>query len=194
MDKLPLKILLRLAACLAFTWFVWRVLELELFAVIFCAPAFAMALARPLAELLDQSGRLARRVTWGEVDGRHFAHRGYMIDVLEDEDFRRWLHVGDVRRLLTGLPADAVLQRLHPDGFRPGSRSNPGARILAESLHEFLQRATDADTLKFRLWLQRQVVEPAQRRRERAPGRTRGKAGDARDTQPPDAPLEKPRA
>lgn len=192
MDKLLPRILLRLAACLAATWFVWSVLGLGLFAVLFCAPLLGVAMARPLAELLDDSGRLVRHAAWKEVNGRHFAHRGHPIDVVEDERLRCWLRVSDVRRVLRGLPADAVLQRLHPQGFECGSRRAP-SRILAEALLEFLQRAHDTDALKFRLWLQGQVVEPARRRQARSPALAGPgpAAGPAPDTETP-APAGTP--
>jgi len=191
MNKLTLQILLRLAGCLAATWFVWSVLGLGLFAVIFCAPLLAILMARPLAELLDDSGRWVRHATWNEVDGRHFAHRGYALDVVEDERLRSWLRVSDVRRILRGLPADAVLQRLFPQGFQAGSRAAP-SRILAESLLEFLQRAHDRNALKFRAWLRGQVVEPGRRRQQRSPALAGTRPGAVSAAATPGPPQDGP--
>jgi len=162
MRQLLLTIALRLLACAAVIYLQWRLLGL--IGLVVGAPLVGVALARPILELLDMARHKTTELVYRDVSGRHFVHRGQMLDISEDEAQCRWLRLGDVRKLLPGLPADQTLQQLRPDGVRLASAGQP-ARIRAEALLELLARAQDPDTLKFRHWLEREVVFPAARRR-----------------------------
>lgn len=77
------------------------------------------------------------------------------------------LRLADVRKLIPGLPADAVLAKLHADGVMPAAPRTE-SRIKAEALQDDLKKATDPGTLAVKRWLQREVLWPAEKGRERA--------------------------
>lgn len=136
------------------------------FGLVFSAPLFGVLLAKPIYELVGTLRDTAKGLAYAPVAGRHFEHRGIALDIVEDDRHHRWIRLQDVRKLIVALPRDAVLQRQFPDGLRTdGGR---GARIRADALLVYLARSTDADAVRLRNWLDREVVRPAARRRERA--------------------------
>lgn len=161
---LPVVVVLRLLACCAATWLVWRWIGVA--SLVVCAPLFGVALARPVLELAENTTLLARRLGYRRINGRYFQHHGSSLDIEEDEQGYRWLSTSDVRKVVTGLPNDAVLARLYPGDVQQGPSADV-PRMKAEALNTCLDRATGADTLKFRLWLQREVILPAHLRRQR---------------------------
>ncbi len=158
------QVLLRGAVCAAFAFGLWRVFGA--FGLVFAAPLFGVLLARPLVELASDLGRATRGLALDSVEGRHYAFKGLHIEVVEDADGRRWLRAADVRKAVPGLPADASLLHLYPGGARRHGRRG-GVGVEADVLLQSLARASEPQTLKFRHWLEREVVLPAQRRRAR---------------------------
>jgi hypothetical protein len=53
-----------------------------------------------------------------------------------------------------------VLQRQFPEGVRAADGRTAG-RISAEALQVYLSKSTGPDALRFRNWLEREVVRPA---------------------------------
>ena len=171
-----LSIAIRLAACSGIAWLAWRWFGAS--GLVYTAPLFGVALAKPIVDALSAWLRLARRLAVGDIEGRHYAHRGKPIDIVEDADHVRWLRTDDVRRVVEGLPGDAVLARLYPHGVRqePPRRAalaGPTARISAEALADCLAKSTGTTSRRFARWLERDVAYAARRLRERAPGAPR---------------------
>ena len=165
---LLLTIAIRLAGCSGVAWLAWRWRGAS--GLVFCAPLFGLALAKPILDAVSAWLRLTRRLAYGDLDGRYYAHRGTPIDIVEDAEHVRWLRTADVRRIIVGLPGDPVLARLYPDGVRPQA---PSARISAEALADYLRKSTGPQSLRFARWLERDVAYAARRLRERAPDASR---------------------
>ncbi|WIT12342.1 hypothetical protein PFX98_01680 [Paucibacter sediminis] len=165
MRQLLLTIALRLLACAAVIYLQWR--WLGPVGLVVGAPLLGVALARPILDLLGMARHKTTEVVYRDVSGRHFVHRGQMLDIADDAAQFRWLRISDVRKLIHGLPADQTLQQLRPDGVHLGEKNSQPARIQAEALLELLAKAQDPDTLKFKHWLAQEVVFPAAQRRER---------------------------
>lgn len=107
-----------------------------------------------------------RERAYAGISGRYYAFRGKPIDVYEEATGARWLMVGDVRTALPGLPRDALLVRLHPQRVRRCGDPRR-LRIEASALEELLQKAQDADSIRFLRWLQRTVIVPARNKARR---------------------------
>lgn len=154
---------LRLALCTGATWLAWR--RLGPVGVVVCTPLFGMALARPIVEGLGALPRLGRGWLWRDVEGRHAAFRGVALDVVDDADGHPWIGLAALRHLLPGLPRDDSLRHGWPDDVQ---RLPPGKawRIRAERLAELLAPAQAPDTVRLRVWLERELIHPARRRRE----------------------------
>ncbi len=159
------QIVLRSALASAFAYGLWRAFGAS--GLVFAAPLFGVLLARPLIDLAGDLGRATRGLALDDIEGRHYAFKGLHIDVAEDADGRRWLRAADVRKAVPGLPADASLLHLFPAGTRRAGRRR-AVGVEAETLRQALDRSSEPQTLKFRLWLEREVILPARRQRERS--------------------------
>jgi hypothetical protein len=162
MDAPWLQLTMRLALCAALgaaaAWWIGP------WALALVVPAAGALLARPLLESAAVLQRALRARAIGDLEGRQMAYRGHALDVIEDDAGRRWIALDDLRRIVPGLPAPAVLTRI-----APGTVSSAGggrrARLEAEALAVVLARATDADTHRFVRWVDREIVQPARRAR-----------------------------
>jgi len=155
-------IVLRLALCAVAVGLAWWWIGPVGFAL--TAPLFGVALARPLLDLLSQSRAAVRERAYSAIEGRFYAFKGVPIDVIEGDDGHRWLRLADVRRVIEGLASDAVLAKAHPDGvMRHGTPPRP--YIQDDALLAQLARAMAPATVRFRLWVERDIVFPARHRR-----------------------------
>jgi hypothetical protein len=136
-------------------WVLWRWFGLA--GIVFAAPGIGALLARPLINLVAETGYAGKSAAFAGLQGKYFAHRGNRIDISEDDDDARWLLVSDVRKVVPGLPRDEVLSRQFAEraGIVEGFT---GFRIRADALAEYLQKASDTSSLKFRVWLDREVL------------------------------------
>jgi hypothetical protein len=155
------KLLVRLALCAATTWLIWR--YLGLLGAVSTIPLYAAALASPILELLAGTHRAAKELVLADVQGRYYQHRGHAIDVRQDDEEQLWLLVRDVRRVLPALPRDEVLARLFPGSAQPLPPARE-LRIRADALVEHLRSAQDPGGVKFKVWLQRELLHEARGR------------------------------
>lgn len=146
-----------LAGCLVAAMF-WHLLGA--FGLAMSAPLFGALLARPLLELISEIRTSTRALAFADVKGQYFEHRGMRLRVVEDERHHRWVGVNGVRRIVPGLPRDAVLHRQFPDGVRDEPAAG-GTVIHADALLAYLGRANEVESVKLRNWLEREVVRPA---------------------------------
>jgi hypothetical protein len=164
MRALLITLAIRLLVCAALAYVLWRWRGES--GLVWAALPLALALPRPLIDLVGEFKLLAHRRALAGVQGRHFQHRGIALDIAEDERHHRWIKVSDVRKLIPSLPREAVLREQFPQGLS-GDAQTHDERIHADALLAYLEKSTDAVSLKFRHWLRREVVFPATRVRER---------------------------
>jgi hypothetical protein len=163
--RVLLRIAFRLALCLGVLYALWP--TWGLFAVIVpFAPLLAISLARPILDLMEEMNLAGREFALKDMQGKHWMHRGMRLSIEEDGERMRWLLADDVRKLVPGLPRDEVLQRQFGD--RTGVLEEvEGFRIRGDALAEYLLKATDTSSLKFKIWLDRQVLGGSQNPRLR---------------------------
>lgn len=157
-----LRILFRLLLCSAVTYLVWRKFGTVAFAL--SAPLFGVALARPIIELAGEFVLSAKQAALADLQGSHYAYHGFRLGISEDEHPYRWISVRDVRKVIPSLPRDTVLRAQFPQDLRHDPDLQ-GERIRAEALLAYLHKATEAESIRFRNWLEREVVFPAARMR-----------------------------
>ena len=162
MDSLAARFSLRLAVCVGVTFVAW--LGMGLIALPICAPLFGVLLARPILDFMSTTHRVAKTLALADVEGQYYVHRGTPLSIAEDENHVRWVSVRDIRKVLEGFPRDAVLARQYAQDFREGS---VGTLLRAEALLHYLGRASEPAALKFKIWLEREVVRPAAKKRDR---------------------------
>ena len=157
-------IALRVAACAAATWGAWRLFGTAW--LVFVAPLFGVALARPLIELTASAFRALRHANWRDVEGRHYAYRGRPVSVVEDADGQRWIRLADVRAIVGFTASDGALAIAYPDGMCRAGRP-PEPYIGAETLLVHLGKERGPESLRMKIWVERAVAFPARRDRTR---------------------------
>jgi hypothetical protein len=118
-----------------------------------------------------------RRATLRDVQGRYYAFHGRPLQVLEDDDHRRWVRVGDLRAIVGFTATDGALALAYPSGFR---RIGEAGFVSDEALLIHLSREPGSAALKLRHWAEREITHPARQVRARLGIRIA----------PPEAPLD----
>ncbi len=171
MSTVLLRIAVRLMLCAAVSWVVWRYFGLEV--AVATAPLYGIALARPLIDLASDLRHATRAAVWRPLEGRHFAYRGTPVQVLEDDDHRRWVRAADVRAILGHTATAGALALTYPSGWRTmGKPAEP--HFSDEALIAHLKKQKAPEALRFLHWAEREIAFPAQRLRERLGIRPRG--------------------
>ena len=165
MSSIAASIAIRLALCAGCSWAAWRFSGLVTMVV--TAPLYGVALARPLLELASELRHRTKALAWRSVEGRHYAFRGVPVQVLEDDEHRRWVRAADVRRIVGHTASDGALALSYPEGWRRmGSPAQP--HFSDEALFAHLAKENSPEALRFAHWVEREIVFPARRLRERA--------------------------
>lgn len=155
---------LRLLGCGAIAFLLWKAIGAAGLAV--SAPLFGLALAKPIYQLVADLRQSAKALAYSDVEGNYYEHRGYSMKVIEDEGHHRWLCVRDLRKVVAALPSEAVLQRSFPQGLRH-ERAFHGPAIRADALLAYLEKSTSTESIKLRIWLEKDVLHPAETIRRR---------------------------
>lgn len=158
------RIALRLLLCAACSWLVWHIGGLG--AMVGTAPLYGLLLARPLIDLASALRHQSRALLWRSVEGRHFEFRGLAVQVLEDDERRRWIRAADVRRIVGHTASEGALALSYPTGWRMLGKPAQ-AHFSEDALLTHLSKETSADSLRFRQWVEREIAFPARRQRER---------------------------
>ncbi len=157
-------IAIRLALCAAATWALWRLGFGT--GLLFMAGVVGIVLARPLMHLTIALWQAMRHANWRELEGHHFAFKGRSVRVVEDADHQRWIRLADIRAVAGFTASDASLQITYPAGW--GMRGRPREPYLSdEALLAHIAKERSPEAARLRRWVEREIVFPARRQRER---------------------------
>ena len=162
-------IALRATLCTVATWLVWRA-GFDT-GIVFMAAFYGILLARPLLDLASAIRHEMRRATWRDVQGRHFVFRGQTVQVIEDADHQRWIRLSDVRAIVGFTASDGALKLTYPNGWRLCGRPLV-PHLSDEALLAHLSKERAPTAAKLRHWVEREIVFPARRQRERSGARS----------------------
>jgi hypothetical protein len=171
-------IALRLVVCGGISWAVWRLFGLS--SMVPTLGLFGILLARPLLDLAGALRDGMKQVQLAAVEGRHYAFRGRAVQVLDDAERRRWVRLADVRAIVGFTASDGALAISYPDGVRRLGRPAE-AHISEEALLAHLLKERAPDAARLRVWVEREIVFPARRERERLGIRSPAMKSDASD-------------
>lgn len=174
--RVAFKLLVRLALCSAWTWALAQKFDIA-FALVFASPVWGIAFARPIIDFIAATPYAAKRHALKDLQGRNYEHRGLRIDITEDDEGWRWVRLEDARKVLPGMPSDRALQLKSPGLVDLGDDDTP-ARIRADALRETLTKSHEPAGLKFKVWLEREIIFPSGKGRE---GATASKAEFEKD-------------
>jgi hypothetical protein len=157
-------IALRLTGCVLLSWSVWRWLGAA--SMVPTLPLFGIALAKPLIDLASEIRQAMKRAHWRDVEGQHYAFRGHAVKVVTDADRRRWVRLADIRAIAGFTASDGALAITYPNGVRRlGRRAE--VHVSDEALLAHLQKERSPDSIRLCTWVEREIVFPARRERER---------------------------
>jgi hypothetical protein len=176
--RIVVSMALRLAVCAVLSWTVWRWFGLA--AAMPTLPLFGILLARPLLEFAAALRDGMKEVQLASISGRHYAFRGRAVQVLEDPDRRRWVRLADVRAIVGFTASDGALAVTYRDGVRSLGRPAE-AHVSEEALLAHLLKERAPEAARLRVWVEREIVFPARRERERLGIRTPALDADASD-------------
>ena len=164
MTRILATITLRLAVCVAISWAVWRWFGLS--SMVPTLALFGILLARPLLDLAGALRDGMKQAQLAAVEGRHYAFRGSAVQVLDDADRRRWVRLADVRAIVGFTASDGALGSAYPGGGP--RRGRPAeAHVSEEALLAHLLKERAPEAARLRVWVEREIVFPARRERER---------------------------
>ena len=154
----------QIALCtLAYAAIAWR---MSAFGIMMTGVAWAIAIARPIINLVANAQYNVRAAAWLPVHGKFFSYKGVALRVVEEADHCRWIHLGDARRVAPGIPADRVFVAAYPG--RVQNMGQPQAlHVRDDALVEHLGKTTDGSALRFRTWIDRDIAFPAAKERKR---------------------------
>jgi len=118
--------------------------------------------------LLDAAEGKARELLWRHEAGRHHAFEGLSLHVEDDGRFV-WIDGSDLQRALRTADASDVLAARHAGRWRRDARGRVLLRV--DSVVERLAAAPgrmEPRTVRLRRYLERELLFPAARRRERS--------------------------
>jgi hypothetical protein len=155
---------LRLAVCIGISWAVWH-----WFGPVSMVPTlglFGILLARPLLDLAGALRDGMKHAQLAAVEGRHYAFRGRGVQVLDDDDRRRWVRLADVRAIVGFTATDGALAIAYPGGVRRLGRPAE-THVSEEALLTHLAKERAPEAARLRSWVEREIVFPARRERAR---------------------------
>jgi hypothetical protein len=152
----------RLLLCAVMTYLAWR--QADVIGLVFSSLVFGLALSSPVLELMTHFSSHIRHRAFSKVNGRHYVFQTISIDIIEDENQQCWLRLADVRKVIEGFPRDSVIVKLYPDEFMIDKKLG-GTRIGAKALVNYLQNSSNVTAMKFKLWIEREVIFPRKTRR-----------------------------
>jgi hypothetical protein len=171
--RLLASLVLRLAGWLVVLGLLWRLIGV--FGVLMSLPLLGLLVARTLVDLGIEVHYQVKHAHWRHLEGRHYAFRGNRVSVFEDGQHRRWVRLADVRAIAGFTASDGALAITYRDGVRSlGRPAEP--HIADEALLAHLAKERSPDALRLRRWVEREIVFPARRQRERL-GRHAAEAG-----------------
>lgn len=137
-------------------------------AMVTLSPLIGIAISMVFAPVMSSSLATIKAAAYKDLEGKHYEYKGKPLLVMEDSAGDRWIQTSGVRRIVAGLPRDAVLARIAADSIRR-SKGARGLFIQAQALDAYLRKNQDDAAIRFRNWLQREVVFPAERAKDRRP-------------------------
>jgi hypothetical protein len=150
-------VLVAAATALVYRWF-------GVIAAMLAACLGAVVLSPAIVAAASDVRHALRHAALRDIQGRHYAFHGRPVQVLEDDDHRRWVRVDDVRALVGFTASDGALALSYPSGFR---RIGEAGYLSDEALLIHLSREPGAAALKLRHWAEREIAHPARQVRAR---------------------------
>ncbi len=132
------------------------------FGFLFGAPGLAAAIARPVINLIANLSHRTQEHIWMPVHGEYYLYKDVRVNVLEDEDHCRWVKVADVRKVVGTTANDRTLAKVYTHGWQTWGKP-PEGYLRDDALFAHLTKENRPASLKMAVWVQRNILMPAQK-------------------------------
>ena len=129
-------------------------------AMVIASPLLGAAIALPLINLASGVRHRVREATWLPKHGQHYVFRGVTLNVIEDDDYCRWVRLADARKVFPIVATERVLAISYPGRVKAFGNARD-AYMRDDALVEHLGKETDGVALRFRTWVDRTIFFPA---------------------------------
>jgi hypothetical protein len=136
------------------------------FGFVFASPLLAIAVARPVMNLVANIRQKIREDVWLPEHGHYFNFKGHAIRVAEDDSHARWVCLADVRKVMDLQTTEHVLALTYKHRYQELGTPAHGY-LRDDALMEHLARSQNDMTLRFRTWVERNVANPGAKVRQR---------------------------
>ena len=131
------------------------------FVMVWTAPLLAAAVCVPIMNLVANLRHRVRETTWLPVHGQHYVYKGVTIQVLEDEEHRRWVSLADARKVVGVTASERSLAVTYPGRCEHFGKA--GVYLRDDALVEHLGKENDPGALRFRTWAERTIALPGRK-------------------------------
>jgi len=158
-----LRLALGVSVSAAMTWGGWKLggLKYALVAFVISTPAIAVAIARPLVELIHEGFTWMARQPLKKWEGNYYEFAGVQVRVVED-DGQLWFAADDVIKAAGIRAVGGTLLESHvlPEW--------DFAALTIDGVEKVLGRHRSHESGRFILWARREVLTPWERKRSGA--------------------------
>jgi hypothetical protein len=153
LKTLVIRTTIGLVLSLGFTYGVFKVFGPPIAALTLAAP---LLMLRPITQYAVEAGWFASKAqALSLVNGRFYSCNGVPVEVAEDPMGYRWVATAAVRRITRTTTSDEVFAGLYPAGYEP---MDGKGYLRTDVLQEHLSTSRDPDTIKFKVWAQRNLA------------------------------------
>ena len=131
------------------------------FAMVWTSPLLAAAICRPVMNLVANLRHTVLAHTWLPVHGQHYVYKGVTINVLEDDEHRRWVSLADARKVVGFTATERALTLAYPERCQHFGKS--GAYLRDDALVEHIGKENNPAALRFRTWAERTIALPGRK-------------------------------
>lgn len=147
----------RLLLCAVIAYLAWR--QDDVIGLIFSSLVFGLALSGPILELIINLSAILKQSVYSNSNGRLYVFEDRAIDIHADENNECWISIAEARKVIKGFPKDAVIVKLYPHDLII-DKKRKFLRIRAVALVNYLQSSSNITAMKFKLWIEREVIFP----------------------------------
>jgi len=172
-----------LVVCACFSWAAYYVLGTV--ALVLSLPLVGVLMSRVIIDFGDEMRLAAKHAALHAVNGSYYSFQGVEVHVVEDDDYCQWIAAEEVRKIVgTGAP-DRLLALTYPHGWCEMGKP-PKGYLRDDALLLYLAKETSLRGIKFKVWVERNIVHQAKKQRARFGVRlTDPRESAMHDTRPP---------
>lgn len=129
-------------------------------------PLLGILLSRIIIDFVDEMRLVAKHAALHSVNGSFYSFQGVAIKVIEDDDYCQWVAAEEVRKIVGSGAPDRLLAQTYPDGWCVMGKP-PKGYLRDDALLLYLAKETSLRGIKFKVWVERNIVHQAKKQREK---------------------------